>query len=188
MKNIYLVRHCKSAGQEPDAPLTEQGREDTARLVDFFMDKYIEVIISSPFVRTIETIKPFAKTIGKEILIDERLKERVLSSIDLDDWITKLEETYEDLDLKFEGGESSNEAMRRGIELIEELHERPETNFIVVTHGALLSLIIKHYVKAFGFKEWRSLTNPDIYRLEVNQRGVRAERLWKQFGEAGNST
>ncbi|MDQ0060060.1 histidine phosphatase family protein [Paenibacillus harenae] len=173
MKNIYLVRHCKAEGQEPDASLTKQGQEDAAgTIVDFFKDKNIEIIVSSPFVRAIDTIKPFSKIVKKEILIDERLKERVLSSIDLDDWLIKLEETYDDLDIKFEGGESSNEAMRRGLEVIKELIEMPETNFVVVTHGALLSLIIKYYKKAFGFKEWKTMKNPDIYCLEVNEKGT----------------
>ncbi|MNN34394.1 Histidine phosphatase superfamily [compost metagenome] len=71
------MRHCEAVGQAPEDSLTVQGQEDTARLIDFFRDKDIEMIISSPFVRTIETINPFANTIEKDILIDERLKERV---------------------------------------------------------------------------------------------------------------
>lgn len=179
MKLIYLVRHCEAVGQAPEDSLTVQGQEDTVRLIDFFRDKDIEMIISSPFVRTIETINPFANTIEKDILIDERLKERVLSTTNLDNWMENLEATYEDMDLKFEGGESSNEAMRRGIEVIEEQLERPESNIIVVTHGALLSLIIRHYSKEFGFEEWKNLKNPDIYKLEIDTQGVRVEHLWR---------
>ncbi|XEC96637.1 histidine phosphatase family protein [Paenibacillus tarimensis] len=179
MKTIYLVRHCKASGQAPNAPLTEEGREDSIRLADFFKDKEIDFIISSPFVRTVDTIQPFAEATGMEIILDERLTERVLSSVNLDEWMSKLEETYEDLDLKFEGGESSNKAMRRGIGLLEELYERPESNMIVVTHGALLSLIIKHYVPSFGFEDWRSLTNPDMYQLDADQAQVVIERIWE---------
>ena len=46
-----------------------------------------------------------------EVEIDERLSERMLSSVSLSDWLEKLEATFYDLDLKFEGGESSKEAM-----------------------------------------------------------------------------
>lgn len=177
MKTIYLVRHCKAAGQAPEDSLTEQGQVDSARLIDFFMDKDIDIIISSPFVRALETITPFAKTINKDIFIDKRLKERVLSTIDLDDWMLKLQTTFEDGELKFEGGESSNEAMKRGVLLIEELIESPELNIVVVTHGGLLSLILRHYVKEFGFNEWRNLKNPDIFKLEVDSEGTRVEHL-----------
>lgn len=178
MKRIYLVRHCKAAGQEADAPLTEQGQKDAVRLIGFFEDKHIEMIISSPYLRAVHTIKPFATAHGIEILIDERLKERVLSTLELTDWMVKLEETYQDMDLKFGGGESSNEAMGRGIELIHELLDRPETNFIIVTHGALLSLIIKHYKKTFGYEEWNRLTNPDIFLLESRQDCNEVAHIW----------
>ncbi|MGO4541662.1 histidine phosphatase family protein [Paenibacillus sp. 2TAB19] len=173
MKKIYLVRHCKAEGQEPEAPLTGQGQEDAeCTIVDFFEDKKIEIIVSSPYVRAIDTIKPFSKFIGREISIDERLKERILSTAELGDWLIKLEQTYDDLDLKFEGGESSNEAMRRGLAVINELIELPATNLVVVTHGALLSLIIRHYVKNFGFNEWKQMKNPDIYCLEVSEKEI----------------
>lgn len=184
MKNIFLVRHCKAVGQQPDAPLTEQGQKDAdSKIVHFFIDKDIEFIISSPFIRAIETIKPLSKIINKDILNDERLKERVLSAMELDDWLTKLEATYADMDLKFEGGESSHEAMKRGIEVIEELMDRPERNIVVVTHGALLSLILKHYNSEIGFEEWRAMKNPDIYLLEVNQMEANIIRLWKRENE-----
>ncbi|MGG6310371.1 histidine phosphatase family protein [Paenibacillus macerans] len=168
MKNIYLVRHCKATGQEPEASLTSQGVKESIQLVDFFKDKHIDVIYSSPLLRAIETIRPFANEVGQEVIIEERLKERVLSTIDLDNWMMKLEATYEDLDLSFEGGESSREAMARGISFIEELLNRQEVrNFIVVSHGALLSLMIKHFVNGFGYEEWKRMRNPDIYHLKV---------------------
>jgi 2,3-bisphosphoglycerate-dependent phosphoglycerate mutase len=168
MKNIYLIRHCQAVGQEPEAPLTNQGIKDAVALIDFFRDKKIDVIYSSPFLRAVETIRPFADSVGLKVNLDDRLKERVLSSWQVDDWMAKLESSYMDLDLTFEGGESSREAMRRGVECIEGIAKRPESNFIVVSHGALLSLIIKHYDSAFGFKEWKSMRNPDIFVLRGN--------------------
>lgn len=165
MKTIYLVRHCQAAGQEPEAPLTSQGIKDSVALIDFFHDKNIDVIYSSPFLRAMETIRPFAESVGLNVNLDDRLKERVLSSLQLDNWMAKLEATYNDLDLTFEGGESSTEAMRRGVGFIEGIVQRPETNFVVVSHGALLSLIIKHYDSSFGFAEWKSMRNPDIFVL-----------------------
>lgn len=180
MKNIYLVRHCQAAGQQPEAPLTDQGQEDAERkIVDFFIHKNIEVVLSSPFTRAIDTIKPLAREIEVNIEVDERLKERILSSETLDDWLAKLELTYEDMKLRYAGGESSEEAMNRGIEVIEALVKRPETNIIVVTHGALLSLLLKNYNPAFGFNDWRTLSNPDVYHLEINHGSANVKRVWR---------
>lgn len=178
MKSIYLVRHCKAAGQEPEAPLTSQGRDDSLQLIDFFIDKSVEVIYSSPYIRAIDSIKPFAMAVGLDVNVDFRLTERVLSTVELDDWMEKLELTYDDLKLRFEGGESSNEAIRRGIECIEEILEQPVKNSIVVSHGALMSLMIKHYSKDFGFNEWKRMTNPDIFHLKVIGKEVVINRIW----------
>jgi len=178
MKNIYLIRHCKATGQEPEAPLTQEGAEDAASIANYFKVKDIDVIYSSPYLRAIETIKPYSLMVNKEIIIDERLKERVLSTENLNDWMQKLEATYKDLDLKFEGGESSNEAMLRALTIIQEVQDRPETNFILVTHGALLSLIIKCFDESYGFEEWKKLKNPDVYLLTVDQGESIVQHLW----------
>lgn len=179
MKTIYLVRHCKAAGQEPNAPLTEQGQADAVRLQEFFEDKNIEVIISSPFIRAMDTIKPFAEARGIRTLVDDRLMERVLCSTEMTGWMEKLEETYLDLDLRYEGGETSNEAMKRGVAVIEELKERDANHIIIVTHGALLSLILKNYDKEIGFNEWKGLTNPDVYVLELTEDQAEVMHCWE---------
>src|SRR3954453_2868357 len=43
---IYLVRHCQSTGQAPDAPLTDLGRQQARRLADALDELGIERIIS----------------------------------------------------------------------------------------------------------------------------------------------
>ena len=52
---------------------------------------------------------------GKRIHVevDSRLSERVLSSRQFKDWMPKLEDTFFDIHLKYEGGESTSEAMER---------------------------------------------------------------------------
>ncbi|MGZ9583689.1 histidine phosphatase family protein [Paenibacillus marinisediminis] len=180
MKNIYLVRHCKAEGQEAEATLTVEGEQQAVELADYFAQLDIDYVVSSPFTRAVETIRPLCERMNLDLQIDERLKERVLSSHHLDEWMDKLRETYHNADLKYEGGESSNEAMRRGMEVIHELLDRHESNAIVVTHGALMSLMIRHYNQAFGFEEWRSLTNPDIYQLQVSddRSEMKIHRIW----------
>jgi len=178
MKRIYLVRHCKATGQEPDAQLTDDGIQQAYQLAEFFKDMGIEYIVSSPFARAIHTIKPLSDYSNREIHIDDRLQERVLSTAQLNNWMDLLEQTYSDFDLKFEGGESSNEAAGRALQVIKEMIERPEQNIVVVTHGALLSLIINQYDRAFGFEGWKRLTNPDVYKLEIEHHDARINRVW----------
>lgn len=77
-----------------------------------------------------------------------------------------LERTYTDDNFAEEGGESSRSATARGLEVLEECWIRPEQSVAVITHGNMLSLLLRHYERSFGYEEWRLLTNPDVYVLE----------------------
>lgn len=52
---------------------------------------------------------------------------------------------------------------------------------IVVTHGNLLTLILRSFETQFGFQAWEHLSNPDVYCLEMDMRG-RVTRTWSNNG------
>ncbi len=178
-KNIYIIRHCKAEGQVPDASLTEEGFIQAKELAKSLSDLKVDRIISSPFVRAIQTIKLFAENKDIDIEVDSRLAERVLSTNFLTDWMEKLEETFDDMDLKFEGGESSNEAAKRIVEVIDEIVVSGTEDTVIVSHGGIisLSLLLNVYDKSFGFEQWMSLRNPDVYHLKVTETGAAFNRL-----------
>lgn len=179
MKKIYLVRHCEAEGQHIDASLTEQGYKQALELSNFFADLTIDYIITSPYKRALESIQPFAQSSHLAIAQDNRLSERVLSTQNLPDWFEKLQRTFQDMELKFEGGESSYEAMTRIIAVVEEAFQSSNNHIVIVTHGNLLSVLLKHYNEKFGFVEWQKLSNPDIFLLENINNGVTYTRIWK---------
>src|SRR5690625_7221239 len=84
--------------------------EQANQLADFLSTHKIDRILSSPYLRAIQSIEPFSKRTNIQIEEDERLKERVLSNVNLIDWLEKLEKTYDNLTLTYEGGESSIQA------------------------------------------------------------------------------
>ena len=169
MKKIYLIRHCSARGQEAEAKLTNEGLVQAQELASFLKDKNIEHIVSSPFERAIKTIEPLAKDINLDINTDDRLIEKKLSDKKLSDWMEKLKYAFEDLNVAYEGGESSKEAMDRGIEVIHELIKSNKENIAVVTHGAILTLILKYFDNKIGFNEWKDLLNPDIFLVEFEE-------------------
>lgn len=174
MKTLYLVRHCSATGQAADAELSESGFEQAEKLATFFSGISIENIISSPFKRAQDSIKPTAKAKNLPLSIDNRLAERTLSTSDLPNWLELLEETFNNLDLKLFGGESSREATARALEVITEA----PNNTILVTHGNLMSLILKHFDDSIGFREWKSLRNPDVYTVTIGNNESSYEHLW----------
>ena len=61
---LYIVRHCKAAGQQPEAALTANGRLQAVQLAEQFAALPIERIISSPFLRAKQSIAPLAERFG----------------------------------------------------------------------------------------------------------------------------
>lgn len=174
MKTLYLVRHCSATGQAAEAELTETGHQQAQQLATFFEGIEIEQIFSSPFKRAQHSIKPTALVKNVKVTLDERLAERTLSTSDYPNWLELLEQTFVDMDLKLTGGESSREATARAINVI---NEAP-TNSILVSHGNLISLLLKHVDNSYGFREWKTLSNPDVYQITVSTDGNSFKRMW----------
>lgn len=174
---LYLVRHCQAIGQQPNAPLTKIGQQQAIALADWLYEAEIELIISSPFVRAYQSILPLSKRLGLTIEVDAGLAERVLSSVPLDNWRELLAQTFIDLDLSFEGGESSRIAMIRGIAVVERVIQQTVKPAVIVTHGNLMTLILKYFDQQIGYIEWENLQNPDIYCLKFSDEGTCIKRM-----------
>jgi 8-oxo-dGTP diphosphatase len=67
---VYLVRHAKAgvratwSGPDEERPLTRRGRKQARRLVERFQGLDLERIVSSPFVRCVQTVEPLAAARG----------------------------------------------------------------------------------------------------------------------------
>ncbi|EJS01838.1 histidine phosphatase family protein [Bacillus mycoides] len=180
MKKIIVIRHCSATGQKRDAELTFAGKDQANTLAAFLLENQLQIdhIISSPFVRAIDSIRPYAIQANLSIEEDERLAERILSTVSMDDWLQKLEYTFTNIDIAFSGGESTKQAMDRAISLIQEVLKLEHDTTLLVTHGNLLTLILKHFDHTIGFDTWKTLTNPDIYEITLDEQSI-IKRLWE---------
>jgi 2,3-bisphosphoglycerate-dependent phosphoglycerate mutase len=178
-KIIYLVRHCQATGQACDAQLTSEGLNQAEALAEFLLEAQIGRIVSSPFARALASIKPLSIRLKSEIKSDARLIEAALSTIDYSDWLDKLRETFSDFELFFEGGESSRIATARAMAAINDALLLDTDRFVVVTHGRLLTLILKHFDSKYGFEEWQNLTTPDVFRIAIKENESQVDRIWQ---------
>lgn len=179
LKKLIVVRHCSATGQERDAALTIAGEKQAHFLADFLLQNnlQIESIISSPFTRAIQSIAPFALRTNLPVGEDERLEERILSNNPMEDWLQKLEYTFTNIDIAFLGGESTKQAMDRVASLIQDILQQEHQVTLLVTHGNLLTLILKYFDNRIGFLEWKNLSNPDIYEITIDEQTT-IHRLW----------
>ena len=78
---LYLVRHAKAgsrhnfAGDDRLRPLSENGRLQAQALAKPLAAGGVHTLISSPYLRCIETLQPTAKLIGAAVATDDRLAE-----------------------------------------------------------------------------------------------------------------
>jgi 2,3-bisphosphoglycerate-dependent phosphoglycerate mutase len=163
---LILIRHCQSAGQEPEAPLTEAGALAAVRLAERLALLAPDAVYSSPYLRARRTVQPFADRAGLSISEDHRLHERVLSPTPLKDWLDHVRRSYDDPEHRAApGGESFREARARGLAALADIVAAGHRLPVAVSHGALISSILHGVDPQLGFEAWRSLRNPDVFEV-----------------------
>lgn len=172
-KTVYLVRHCQAAGQELQAELTDEGKEQARELMRFFEKRNIKHIISSPFTRAIQSIQPTAASLGLQVAIDERLAEHKLLSNNLNDWLERFKESVSDGELKMAGGKSSREVAKRGMEVLDSAND----GTVLTTHRNTMALLLMR-IDGMGLKEWTGFSHPDVYEIKVKKGNYYVRRIW----------
>lgn len=167
MTTIYLVRHAHSiyTPDELTRPLSKKGFEDTRKLKKRLSDLHLDVIVSSPYQRAVETVQPFNSTRQPIVMIDG-FKERQVAANPIADFNNGLYRLWHEPNFSFEGGESNTDAQIRGIEALHELLMSYEGKDVMCgTHGNIMTLIMQHYDEAFGYDFWCRLKMPAIYKM-----------------------
>jgi len=78
---ILLVRHGKAgdrgrwAGDDRRRPLTGGGRRQAEALVELFRELPVQRVVSSPYLRCVQTVEPLARARGLAVEVEPRLAE-----------------------------------------------------------------------------------------------------------------
>jgi 8-oxo-dGTP diphosphatase len=78
---IYFVRHAKAgdrsswSGPDAERPLSKAGRQQAHKLGKRLGAVGVTALVSSPYVRCVQTLEPLADRTGLSIAVDERLTE-----------------------------------------------------------------------------------------------------------------
>ena len=165
-RRLFLVRHGRvdfdserfrtsPRGRQWDPPLGNEGREQAralaARLA--LMDRPA-AISSSPFLRCMETIRPYAEASGLEPELDEEIGEVFIGDweglsfeqiISGDEELARRFREFEAMFSLAPGGESAEELRRRVVPAVDRIVERnPEGDLLVVTHGGVINAYLAH--------------------------------------------
>ena len=109
MTTVYFVRHAEPNYNNHDdmsRELTNKGLQDRQLVTNFLSDKHIDIVLSSPYIRAIETVAHFAETKKLEIETVEDFRERKVDSEWIADFDTFCKRQWEDFDYKLSDGET----------------------------------------------------------------------------------
>ncbi|MCX6754655.1 MAG: class I tRNA ligase family protein [Candidatus Nomurabacteria bacterium] len=151
--NKYIVmRHgeteCNLRGEvsstvNNDDNLTKLGIEQVIKSANELKNQKIDLIISSPFVRTRETAELLADKIGfnkESIIFDERLHEMSLPMYEgkkWDEYHNDYPKTVENFSKAPEGNESYEDVRRRSMSFLYEIEKTYSgKNILIITHGS----------------------------------------------------
>tara|TARA_B100000242_G_scaffold172222_1_gene123488 strand:- start:105 stop:665 length:561 start_codon:yes stop_codon:yes gene_type:complete len=131
------------------------------------------IIYSSPFKRAVESLMPLKKEFPSiQINETEYLKEiKIGKSEDLSKHQI-IFEMWKNENFKIDNGESQTECfdkMKPFLDKVFSEFKDKKKNIILVTHGNLIGIIIKHYFGlSFNFDMWKAISMPDLYKLEFD--------------------
>lgn len=161
MTNVYFIRHAEPNYDNHDDESRElscKGLQDRKLVTRFLSDKHIDVVLSSPYKRAIDTVSDFAEFANLEIEIVPDFRERRVDSEWIPNFNAFCKQQWEDFNYKLSDGESLKEVQSRNIKALTGVLEIFRGKSIVIgSHGTALSTIINHYDKSFGYSDFENI-------------------------------
>ena len=151
---LYVARHGETGWNalnkvcgRTDVPLTELGVKQAEALADRVEGLGIDLIISSPMARALDTARPAARRLGLPILTDDRLIEQnygIFEGVDRQD--PGFLQNKRQFAFRYPGGESMMDVAHRVYGLLEELKGKySDRRVLLVCHGGVCRLIRTYF-------------------------------------------
>jgi isoleucyl-tRNA synthetase len=147
----YVMRHGEtennlkgivSSNVNSEDCLTDHGHTQVQKTAEELKEKHIDLIVTSPFVRTKESAEIVAETLGLDkdsIVYDDRLHEMSLPMYEGRTWKeyhSDFPKTVENFGVSPQGNESYDLIKRRATSILYDLEKTyKDKNILIVTHG-----------------------------------------------------
>ena len=171
---VYFVRHAEpnyKNHNDRERELSLRGMADRELVTRFFSDKCIDIVLSSPYKRAIDTVKPFADSQGLAIETVEDFRERKVDACWIEDFSEFTRRQWRDFGYKLSDGECLREVQERNISALKTvLHRYSGKNIIIGSHGTALSTVINYFDHSFGYDDFEKIKNimPWIVEFEFD--------------------
>lgn len=145
-----------------DTPLTETGRKQAIKAGKKAKDLGIDVIVSSPLSRALDTAKHVAEAIGydaKNIVTHNLFMERFYGKMEGMPYAPNLRQE----DMK--DAETTDDLLVRARKALDYLESLDADHILVVSHGAFGRALRHHAKKDFPFSRFEKIPNAEILEL-----------------------
>lgn len=158
---VYFVSHAEPNYENHDdmtRELSAKGLKDRKLVTKFLMDKNIQIVLSSPYKRAVDTVREFAEKKEMNIDIIDGFRERKVDSLWIEDFNSFCKKQWEDFEDKLSDGECLKEVQDRNILALKNIVEKFKgKNIVVGSHGTALSTIINYYDREFGYSDFNEI-------------------------------
>ena len=175
MTNIYFVRHAEpnyNNHNDMTRELSPKGMRDRELVTAFLADKQVDIVLSSPYKRAVDTVAHFASLRDLPITTIADFRERKVDSSWIDDFEAFTRNQWADFNYKLTDGETLSEVQKRNIVALQEVIRQHEgKNVVIGSHGTGLSTIINHFVPQFGIEEFTRIKSIMPWIVHFSFRG-----------------
>ncbi len=158
MTTVYFVRHAQPNylnHNDRERELTAKGLADCALVTQYLSDKSIDVVLSSPYKRAVDTVKDFADQFHLEIETVEAFRERKIGEAWIEDFDGFSKRQWVDFTYKRPEGEALCDVQKRNVEALFEVLERHRgKNIVIGSHGTALSTVIHYFNNAYSYEDF----------------------------------
>lgn len=183
MTNVYFVRHAQPNYENHDdltRELTEKGLRDRKLVTDFLRDKDIHAVLSSPYKRSVDTVKALADEMGLPIILVEDFRERKVDSGWIEDFTAFAKRQWADFSYKLSDGECLREVQERNIVALNRvLTEYEGKNVAVGSHGTALSTIVNYFDPSFRYEDFDAIRGLMPWIVRFSFEGTKCAEITK---------
>lgn len=181
--SVILVRHAQSVPPIPNGPteyqrpLTEPGRTRANQLADSLADLNPGAVMSSPYLRAIQTLEPAAKQWHLPIHTHRELREWDSGIEPNPHYQRHYERSWARPWWARPGAESLHELTERAVRTLTVIiGDPPDGRPVVIgSHGTFISrALIGFGLSGIDWSFQRAMPMPAVYRLEFGDAGVQA--------------
>lgn len=204
---VYFVRHAESIWntvhrhQLAETPLSENGILQIGKLAERFTHIHPDIILSSPYTRTLQTAKAIEKVTSVPITTSELLIERQMPSLflgkllddpEIADMHQSLRDHADEKDWHLSDEENYFDLVQRANKALEYIASLDKDTVVAVTHGYFLVVMITtllfdsslSYQQFRLFKENAAFRNTGITLCEYKNKKWKL-LTWNDYAHLG---